>query len=139
RDNFDPDSSHVIPALIRKCLEAKQRGERRIVCWGDGSPTREFLYAADAALGLALAAERYNKPEPVNLGGGDEISIRDLVRMIARLCGYSGEITWDTTKPNGQPRRHLDGARAFEEFGFQPSTPIEHGLRETIEWYRDRC
>ena len=136
RDNFDPRSSHVIPALIRKCLEAKERGDGHIVCWGDGSPTREFLYAADAAEGLTLAAERYDKPDPVNLGGGGEISIRDLVDMIARLCDYTGGITWDTTKPNGQPRRHLDGTRAFEEFGFRPGTPLEDGLRETIAWYR---
>ena len=134
RDNFDPSSSHVIPALIRKCLEAKQRGDDHIVCWGDGSPTREFLYAAEA---LALAAERYDKPAPVNLGGGGEISIRDLVEMIARPCDYTGEITWDTTKPNGQPRRHLDGTRAFKELGFRPGTSLEDGLRETITWYRE--
>lgn len=135
RDNFDPASSHVIPALIRKCVEAKQRGEHSIVVWGDGSPTREFLYVQDAAEGILLAAERYNKPEPVNLGSAYEISIRELVELIARLTGFEGELVWDTTKPNGQPRRKLDTTRAKNEFGFVSQTPFEEGLRETIEWY----
>ncbi len=136
RDNFDLETSHVIPALVRKCLEAKARGESRIVCWGDGSPTREFLYIEDAAGGLIAGAERYDKPEPVNLGSGEEISIRDLTNLIARLCGFDGEIVWDTTKPNGQPRRCLDTTRAEREFGFRATVSLEEGLRRTITWYR---
>jgi GDP-L-fucose synthase len=135
RDNFDLETSHVIPALIRKCLEAKARGESRIVCWGDGSPTREFLYVEDAAEGLIAGAERYNKPEPVNLGSGEEISIRDLTGLIARLCGFEGEIVWDRTKPNGQPRRRLDTTKAEREFGFHAKVQLEEGLRRTIAWY----
>jgi GDP-L-fucose synthase len=136
RDNFDLATSHVIPALIRKCLEAKARGESRIVCWGDGSPTREFLYVENAAEGLIAGAERYDKPEPVNLGSGEEISIRDLTLLIARLCEFEGEIVWDTTKPNGQPRRRLDTTRAGREFGFRAMVPLEEGLRKTIGWAR---
>ena len=135
RDNFDPASSHVIPALIRKCVEAKQRGDDHITAWGDGSPTREFLYVADAAEGIVLAAERYNRSEPVNLGSAFEISIKDLMNTIARLTGFEGDIIWDTTKPNGQPRRKLDVSKAEEYFGFKSQVTFEEGLKETIEWY----
>jgi GDP-L-fucose synthase len=135
-DNFDPDSSHVIPALIRKCLEAIERGDREIVCWGDGTPTREFLYVDDAAEAIVLAAERYDDPEPVNLGSGMEISIRDLTALVARLTGFDGAVRWDTTKPNGQPRRCLDTSRAERAFGFRARTGFDAGLRRTIEWYR---
>lgn len=135
RDNFYPESSHVIPALIRKCVEAQRRGADSIVVWGDGSPTREFLYVEDAAEGIVLAAERYDKPEPVNLGSAFEISIKDLVEMIARLTGFSGKLIWDTSQPNGQPRRKLDTSRAQKEFGFVSHTSFEQGLRKTIEWY----
>ncbi len=137
-DNFDPSSSHVIPALIKKCLDAVQNGEPVIEVWGDGSPTREFLYVKDAAEGIVLAAERYNGDEPVNLGSGFEISIRDLVSLIAELTGFTGEIRYDPSKPNGQPRRQLDVSRARDSFGFQASTSFRAGLRETIEWYRER-
>jgi len=136
RDNFDLQTSHVIPALIRKCIEAKARGDRQIVAWGDGSPTREFLYAPDAAEGIITAAEKYNGGEPVNLGSGQEISIKNLLELIARLTGFEGEIVWDTTKPNGQPRRALDTQRAADYFGWRASTPFEQGLKETIAWYR---
>lgn len=136
RDNFDLETSHVIPALIRKCLEAKQAGERTVVLWGDGSPTREFLYVEDAAEGILLAAERYNGAEPVNLGSGFEISIKDLAELIARLTGFEGQFYWDTSKPNGQPRRGLDVTRARAYFGFSASTPFEQGLRKTIDWYQ---
>ena len=135
-DRFDLESSHVIPALIRKCLEAQQRGDDHIVAWGDGSPTREFLYVEDATEGILLAAERYNRSEPVNLGSAYEISIGDLLEMIARLTGFDGKIVWDTSKPNGQPRRKLDTMRAERYFGFRAHTPFEEGLRQTIEWYR---
>ncbi len=134
-DNFDPESSHVIPALIRKCVEARQRGEHEIVAWGDGSPTREFLYVEDAAEGILLATERYNKSDPVNLGSAFEISIKDLLETIVRLTGYEGRITWDTSKPNGQPRRKLDTQRAEAEFGFRSHTSFEEGLKRTIAWY----
>jgi GDP-L-fucose synthase len=134
-DNFDPASSHVIPALIRKCLEAKERGDREIVAWGDGSPTREFLYVEDAAEGIVLATERYDRNEPVNLGSSSEISIFDLTVMIARLCGFEGSIVWDTSQPNGQLRRKLDTARATKWFGFAAHTALEDGLRRTIGWY----
>lgn len=135
-DNFDLESSHVIPALIRKCLEAKEQGASQVVVWGDGSPTREFLYVDDAAEGILLAAERYNESEPVNLGSSYEISIKELVTLIARMTGFSGEIIWDTSKPNGQPRRKLDVERAKEAFGFTSRTTFEEGLRKTIEWYK---
>ncbi len=135
-DSFDLESSHVIPALIRKCLEAEQRGDETIVAWGDGSPTREFLYVEDAAEGIVLAAERYDDSEPVNLGSGREISIRELLTTIAHHTGFSGQIVWDTTKPNGQPRRALNTDRAAERFGFRASTDFDEGLRRTIEWYR---
>lgn len=135
RDNFDPASSHVIPALIRKCVAARRRGDPFIECWGTGHATREFLYVADAAEGLLLAAERYNKPEPVNLGSGMESSIRDLVTLIAQLTDYRGDIRWDATQPDGQPRRCLDTTVAEREFGFRAGTPFETGLRETIAWF----
>lgn len=135
RDNFDPASSHVIPALVRKCVEAKQRGDDSIVVWGDGSPTREFLYVQDAAEGILLAAERYDSPAPVNLGSAHEISVRELVELIARLTGFEGKLVWDTSKPNGQPRRKLDTTRARDEFGFVSRTRFEDGLRATIDWY----
>jgi GDP-L-fucose synthase len=135
-DNFDPASSHVIPALIRKCTEAKQRGAREIVAWGDGSPTREFLYVGDAAEAIVLAAEHYDDSDPVNIGSSYEISIRDLTHMIADLSGFEGEIVWDTSKPNGQPRRKLDTTRARERFGFEAHTPFAEGLAHTIEWYK---
>jgi len=135
RDHFDLESSHVIPALIRKCVEARERGDDHIVAWGDGSPTREFLYVEDAAEGLLLAAERYDESDPVNLGSGFEISIRELLETIARLTGFEGEIVWDTSKPNGQPRRKLDVSKAERLFGFRASTRFEEGLKRTIEWY----
>jgi len=136
RDNFDPRSSHVIPALIKKCVEAVEAGAESIVVWGDGSATREFLYVEDAAEGIVLAAERYDGSEPVNLGSGSEISIRDLVQLIARLTGFRGTIVWDTEKPNGQPRRQLDVSRAERFFGFRARTSFEEGLARTVEWYR---
>jgi GDP-L-fucose synthase len=135
RDNFNPSSSHVIPALIRKCLEARDAGANEIVAWGDGSPTREFIYAPDAAAGILAAAERYNGGEPVNIGSSHEISIRELTELIARLTGFKGAITWDVEKPNGQPRRKLDVSRARDWFGFESTTRFEDGLRETIAWY----
>ena len=136
-DNFDPSSSHVIPALIRKCVEAQEYGASEVVVWGDGSPTREFLYVDDAAEGIVLAAERYDKSDPVNLGSSYEIAIRELAEMIAREVGYTGRIVWDTGKPNGQPRRKLDTTRAREAFGFTSSTDFATGLRRTVEWYRE--
>ena len=134
-DNFDPASSHVIPALIRKCVDAKQEGLDEIIVWGDGSPTREFLYVDDAAEGILLASEKYNDSEPVNLGAGREISIKDLVELIAEKTGFKGRLVWDTTKPNGQPRRMLDTSRAYERFGFRAQVPFEEGLQNTIDWY----
>ncbi|MCE7979635.1 MAG: GDP-L-fucose synthase [Caldilinea sp. CFX5] len=136
RDNFDLNTSHVIPALIRKCLDAQARHAPQMEAWGDGSPTREFLYVEDAAEGILLAAEHYNDSEPVNLGSSAEISIRELLQTIARLTGFNGRIVWDTTKPNGQPRRKLDVSRAKARFGFEAQTPFEEGLRRTIDWYR---
>jgi len=139
-DNFHPESSHVIPALIRKCLEAAERGAREIVCWGDGSPTREFLYVEDCAEAIVLASERYDGSDPVNIGAGFEISIKELAELIAELTGFDGKVTWDTSKPNGQPRRSLDITRAAEFFGFRSKTDFREGLRRTIEWYREsRC
>jgi GDP-L-fucose synthase len=135
RDNFDLESSHVIPALIRKCFEAKQRGLPEIVCWGDGTPTREFLYVEDCAEAIVLAAEKYNGSLPVNIGTGREISIKDLINLIAELTEYRGRIVWDTTKPNGQPRRCLNTDRARELFDFTARTDFRGGLRQTIEWY----
>jgi len=135
RDNFNLETSHVIPALIRKCVEAQVQGKNQIILWGDGTPTREFIYVEDAAEGLLLATERYNGSEPFNLGSGQEISIKDLAILIARLTGFEGEIIWDTSKPNGQPRRALDTTRAEKFFGFRASMPFEEGLTRTIEWY----
>jgi GDP-L-fucose synthase len=136
RDNFDPRSSHVIPALIRKCMEAIERGDAVVEIWGTGRATREFLYVDDAAEGILLAAEHYDGPEPVNLGAGFEITIRDLAELIARITGFSGRLVWNTNQPDGQPRRCLDTTRAATYFGFKAATPFEEGLRETIEWYR---
>jgi GDP-L-fucose synthase len=136
-DHADLDSSHVIPALIRKFLEAKQSGAQTVVCWGDGSATREFLFLDDAARGLALAAQHYDGVEPVNLGSGEEISIRDLAEMTARACEYEGQIVWDTGKPNGQPRRRLDTTRAEQCFAFRATISLKDGLARTIAWYRD--
>ena len=134
-DNFDPRSSHVIPALIRKCIEARESGSDHIVVWGDGSPTREFIYVKDAARGIALATECYNESLPVNLGSGFEISIKDLAEKIARMTGFEGDLVWDTSKPNGQPRRALDTSRAREKFGFEAQTDFDEGLQQTIDWY----
>lgn len=136
-DNFDPKSSHVIPAIIKKIVDAQEHGEDHIVLWGDGSPTREFLYVEDAARGIALAMAHYNDPEPVNLGAGFEISIRDLAELIVELTGFQGEIRWDTSKPGGQPRRMLDTSRAKERFGFQAQVDFREGLQKTIAWYRE--
>jgi GDP-L-fucose synthase len=135
RDNFDPKSSHVIPALIRKCVEAREAGRDDIVLWGDGSPTREFLYAKDAAVGLVMAAASYDSSEPVNLGTGQEISIRDLAMLIAEKTGFRGQLRWDTHEPNGQPRRRLDVSRALERFGFVAKTSFADGLRATIDYF----
>ena len=134
-DNFDLASSHVIPALIRKCVEAKEQGKDEIVAWGDGSPTREFLYVEDAAEGIALATQYYNRSDPVNLGSSFEISIKELTELIARLTGFEGRVRWDTSKPNGQPRLKLDTTRAKEYFGFSAKTNFEDGLPKTIDWY----
>ncbi len=136
-DNFDLESSHVIPALIRKAILAKHTGLPEIVCWGDGSPTREFLYVADCAEGLLRAAERYNGGDPVNLGSGQEISIRELVELVTEMVGYKGRIVWDVSRPNGQPRRKLDTSRAERSFGFKAKTNLREGLRRTIAWYLD--
>jgi GDP-L-fucose synthase len=137
RDNFDLETSHVIPALIRKMVEAQERGESEILLWGDGSPTREFLYVDDCAEGIWLAATQYDGAEPVNLGTGDEISIRELAELVGELTGYEGEIVWDTTKPNGQPRRKLDVSRAEDRFGFRAHTTLRDGLETTIAWFRE--
>ncbi len=134
-ENFDPESSHVIPALIRKLVEARERGDASVTAWGTGSPTREFLYVDDAAEGIALAMERYDKPDPVNLGSGEETSIRDLASKIREMVGFEGRVEWDASKPDGQPRRRLDTSRAREEFGFVASTPFDVGLRNTIDWF----
>lgn len=136
-DNFDMATSHVIPALIRKCLEAKEQGAKAITAWGSGSATREFLYAADAAEGILLAAEHYNHAEPINLGAGKEISIRDLLTLIKTLTQFQGDIVWDTSRPDGQPRRCLDTSKAWEAFGFRANTSFEHGLQQTIKWYQN--
>jgi GDP-L-fucose synthase len=136
-DNFNLQTSHVIPALIRKAIEAQERGDRELPVWGDGSPTREFLYVEDAADGIVTAAEKYNGSEPVNLGSGYEISIKDLSEMIQRLTGFEGKLAWQTDKPNGQPRRGLDVSRARGYFGWQAQVPFEEGLRRTIEWFKE--
>ena len=135
RDNFEPSSSHVIPALIKKCVDAVEAGDDHIICWGTGQVSREFIYAADAAEGILLAAEHYNGPEPVNIGAGFEIKIKDLAERIAKLTGFEGEIRWDSSKPDGQPRRCLDVLRAKQYFGFEAKTGFDEGLKETIDWY----
>ena len=135
-DNFDLETSHVIPALIRKMVEAQERGDDEIVLWGDGSPTREFLYVEDCARGLALAGERYDGADPVNLGTGEEIAIRDLAELIRDETGFAGSIRWDTSRPNGQPRRRLDTTRAEELFGFTAEVPLREGIARTVAWYR---
>src|SRR5438445_1903980 len=135
RDNFDPKASHVIPALIKKCIDAKYSGASEVSVWGDGSPTREFLYVEDAAEGIVLAAERYDKAEPVNLGSSFEISIRDLVDIIAETTQFRGRIRWDSSQPNGQPRRKLDTTKAEQEFGFRARMDFKNGLKKTVEWY----
>ncbi|MEX0753624.1 MAG: GDP-L-fucose synthase [Actinomycetota bacterium] len=137
-DNFDPETSHVIPALIRRFAEAKAAGTPRVTNWGTGTPTREFLFVDDAARAIRLATERYEGPDPVNLGSGEEISIEDLAGKIARLVGYEGEIVWDASKPDGQPRRRLDTSRAEAEFGFRAETELDEGLRRTVDWYLER-
>ncbi|UBF30363.1 GDP-L-fucose synthase (plasmid) [Kovacikia minuta CCNUW1] len=136
-DNFDPGSSHVIPALIRKIYEAQLKGDRQIPVWGDGSPTREFLYSEDAARAIVMATQSYSQPDPVNLGTGSEISIKDLVALICQLMDFDGEILWQTQHPNGQPRRCLDTTRASQTFGFLAQTPLEQGLKDTILWYKN--
>jgi GDP-L-fucose synthase len=136
-DNFNPNSSHVIPALIRKVHEAQQKGEPSILVWGDGSPTREFLYSTDAARGIVMGTQFYDAPDPVNLGTNYEISIRDLIHLICELMEFEGKIVWQPDKPNGQPRRCLDTTRAAERFGFRAEMPFKEGLRRTIEWYRE--
>ncbi len=137
-DNFDPQTSHVIPALLRKCVDATEQGADRIEVWGDGTPTREFLYVDDAAEAILLASERYDSSDPVNVGSGEEISIRALVARIASLTGYTGRIVWDAAKPNGQPRRKLDVRRARERFGFHATTSFDEGLSRTVSWYLAR-
>jgi len=134
-DNFDLETSHVIPALIRKCVEARRRGAEFIEVWGSGKPSREFLYVEDCADGIVKAAELYNESDPINLGNGREVVIRDLVELIARLARFEGEIRWQSDKPDGQPRRQLDTSRAFAQFGFRAQTPMEAGLKKTIDWY----
>jgi len=136
RDNFNLETSHVIPALIRKCIEAQERGDSTIEVWGDGSPTREFLYVEDAAEAILLAAEHYQLSDPVNLGSGQEVSIKNLAELIADITGFKGKLVWDTTKPNGQPRRALNTSKAADNFGFKAAMPLEEGLRRTVDWYR---
>lgn len=135
RDNFDLLSSHVIPAMLRKFLEARDRGDATVTLWGDGTPTREFLYVEDAAEGIIAAAERYEGADPVNLGSGEEISMKTLAETVRTLTGFPGEIVWDTSQPNGQPRRKLDTSRALERFGWKATTPLAEGLRKTLDWY----
>jgi len=139
RDNFDLESSHVIPALIRKCWEAKQGREAELVAWGTGTATREFLYVEDAAEAIVLGAEKYNKPDPVNLGSGEEISVRELLERIRELTGFEGTVRWDTTKPDGQPRRCLDTSRAQREFGWSARVRLDEGLRNTVEWFAEQA
>lgn len=136
RDNFDPKTSHVIPALIKKCVDAVRKKEKKIIVWGTGKPTREFLYVEDAAEGIVLATKRYNKSDPVNLGTGFEVSIKRLANLIIKFTGFKGKIIWDKTKPDGQPRRCLNTTRAKKEFCFKAKTPFEEGLKKTIEWYK---
>ncbi len=134
-DNFDPKSSHVIPALIKKCIDAKENNDDHITVWGTGKASREFIYVEDAAEGIVLATEKYDKPDPVNIGVGFEIKVKDLIELIAKLTGFKGKIVWDTTKPDGQPRRCLDTSKAEEEFGFKGKAEFEQGLKKTIDWY----
>lgn len=138
KDNFDPSSSHVIPALIKKCVEAKEKGEPSITVWGSGRATREFLYVEDCAEGILLASEKYDKSEPINLGAGFEISIKELVSLIVKITGFRGDVIWDSAKPDGQPRRCLDTSKAKAEFGFEARTSFKEGLERTIEWYREK-
>jgi len=138
RDNFNPKSSHVIPALIKKCVDASENGKPEIVVWGSGKPSREFLYVKDAAEGILLATEKYNNSDPINIGAGFEVSIKDLVDMIVKLTGFEGRVVWDSSKPDGQPRRMLDTSKAEKEFGFKSKTSFEIGLKETINWYKKR-
>ena len=135
RDNFDPESSHVIPALIRKCVDARRTGQQSITAWGTGSATREFLYVGDAAEAIVAAAERYDKPDPVNVGSGDEVTVKELASLIRSMTSFSGTIKWDSSQPDGQPRRTLDISRAEREFGFKPKTTLREGLKRTIDWY----
>ncbi|HPD07498.1 MAG TPA: GDP-L-fucose synthase [Candidatus Bipolaricaulis sp.] len=137
RDNFDPEYSHVVPAVIKKCVDARRRGNDKIVAWGTGEASREFLYVEDAAEGILLATERYNKPDPVNLGSGEEIRIKDLVMLIKELSGFKGQVEWDTSQPDGQPRRRLDTTRALREFSFQAQTGLREGLERTIRYYEE--
>ncbi|MFL5825949.1 MAG: GDP-L-fucose synthase family protein [Thermoleophilaceae bacterium] len=137
KDNFDRESSHVIPALIRKMIEAQESGDAKVVLWGDGSPSREFLYVDDCAEALVLALERYDRPEPVNVGAGFEITIRDLAELVREITGFGGEIEWDTSRPGGQPRRMLDTSRAEREFGFKAQTGFREGLQKTVDWFRE--
>lgn len=136
-DNFNPEFSHVIPALIKKIFDAKERNDKHIVVWGTGMPTREFLYVEDAAEGIVLATEKYDKSDPVNLGTGFEISIKNLAELICKLTGFGGELRWDNSQPDGQPRRCLDTSRAEHEFGFKAKTDFKEGLKRTIDWYRN--
>lgn len=138
RDNFDPETSHVIPGLIRKFLEAKESGAPSVMLWGDGTPTREFLYVDDAANGIVLAAEQYDSPQPINIGASREIAVKDLAHIIAADIGFTGEIQWNTSVPNGQPRRCLDTSKAQELFGFRASMPLEEGIKNTIAWYKSQ-
>lgn len=138
RDDFDPETSHVIPAIIKKCVEAKEKGKDKIIAWGTGQPTREFLYVEDAAEGIVDAMEKYDKPKPVNLGSEMEISIKELVYRIKDFVGYKGDIEWDTSKPDGQPRRKIDSTRAKKEFGWEATTDFDEGLRKTINWYEKK-
>jgi len=135
RDNFDLETSHVIPAMIRKCIAARDAGHDEVTLWGDGTPTREFIYAPDAARGMVMAAETYESSDPVNLGSGEEVSIEDLAHLVANACGYTGRFVWDTSKPNGQPRRRLDVSRARDRFGFTATTSFADGLKATVAWY----
>jgi GDP-L-fucose synthase len=135
-DNFNPESSHVIPAIIRKFIEATQRDEKQVTIWGTGEASREFLYVDDAAEGIIAAAEKYDKPAPVNLGSGKEITIKQLVDLVAKLTGFKGEVVWDASKPDGQPRRCLDTTRAKAEFGFEAKMDFDEGLKRTVEWYK---
>lgn len=138
-DKLNPDASHVIPALIKKCFDAIKKGKDSISVWGTGKPTREFLYIEDCAEAILLAAEKYNKPDPVNIGAGFEISIEELTNLVMKLTGFKGKVVWDTSKPDGQPRRMLDIQKAKREFGFVAKTSFQKGLKKTVEWYKNKC